>query len=159
MAGRLYEFTGINPLTINQTKYSERSKQKLNDPLLKALNLKESSILLNQNNESLNYKRNESFTDIAVLHPNTKYKNARPNWLFDLQKREVKIELKDLNISFPVMVLAYLKNEDIHSAVPIDIIEIQHKNEMGYLALKNKNYNIVINNKSGKSLKFEMKVK
>jgi len=159
MAGRLYEFTGINPLTINQTKNSERSNPKLNNPLLKALNLNEPSVLLNKNGKPLKYIRREAFTDIAVLHPITKYLNGRPNWLFDSRKKDVKIDLKDINISFPVMALAYLKNEDINKAVPTDIIEIQDKNNVGHLALKNGNYNIVINNKLGKSLKFEMKVK
>jgi hypothetical protein len=159
MAGRLYEFTGINPLTINQTKNSERSNPKLNNPLLKALNLNEPSVLLNKNGKPLKYIRREAFTDIAVLHPITKYLNGRPNWLFDSRKKDVKIDLKDINISFPVMALAYLKNEDINKAVPTDIIEIQDKNNVGHLALKNGNYNIVINNKLGKSLKFEIKVK
>ena len=158
MAGRLYEFTGINPLTINQTKYSERSEPKLNDPLLKVLDLKEPSVLVNQNGEPLNYKRKESFTDIAVLHPITKYQNDRPNWLFHSQKKDVKIELKNINISFPVMVLAYLEHEAINSAVPTDIIEIQNKNDLGHLALKKGIYNVVINNKSEKSLRFKLKV-
>lgn len=159
MAGRIYEFTGINPLTISQTKYNERSEAKLNDPLLKALNLKEPSILLNEKEEPMEYERRESFTDIAVLHPSTKYEHGRPNWLFGTQKKDVKIELKDINISFPVMILAYLKNENIHKAVPTDIIEVQNKNEIGHLSLKSGTYSIVVNNKKDESLKFELEVK
>ena len=159
MAGRLYEFTGINPLTINQTKYSERSNPKLNNSLLKALNLNEPSILLNKNGKPLKYIRREAFTDIAVLHPTTKYLNGRPNWLFDSQKKDVKINLKDINISFPVMALAYLKNEDINKAIPTDIIEIKYRNKIGHFALENGIYNIVINNELGESLKFEMEIK
>ncbi len=159
MAGRLYEYTGINPLTITQTKYSERSKPELNDPFLKALNLQESSVLLDENDEPLKFIKAESFTDIAVFHPTTKYINGRPNWLFNSQRKKVEIDLADVPLSFPVMVLAYFKNEDINEAVPTDIIQIQNKNDIAYLALNSGKYNIVITNKSGESLKFEMEVK
>jgi hypothetical protein len=159
MAGRLHEFTGINPLTINQTKYSERSKSELNDPLLQALDLKESSILLQNSNKPLDYERRESFADIAVLHPTTKYVNNRPNWLFESPKKDIPIKLNNLDISFPVMVLAYINGEEVDRAVPTDIIEIQNKGDIGYLALEKGGYNIIINNELAESLKFEMQVK
>lgn len=158
MAERLYEFTGINPLTINQTKFSERSEPKFNNPLLKALDIQEPAVLLDQNDKPFQYKRLEAFTDIAVLHSTTKYENDRPSWLFDSEKRNVKIELKDLKVSFPVMVMAYYENEDIDSAIPTDIIEIHDKNSKGYLALKKGNYNILIDNKAEGTLKFELKI-
>lgn len=159
MAGRLYEFTGINPLTINQTKYSERSKSELNDPLLQALNLTESSILIDNNSKPLNYERQESFTDIAVLHPKTKYVNNRPNWLFESQNKDVPFQLTDLEISFPVMALAYFKDENINNAVPADIIEINSKDDIGHFALRKGEYNIVISNKENESFRFEMRIK
>ena len=159
MAGRLHEYTGIDPLTIYQTRFTERSTPELNDPLLKALDLTESSVLLDQNDEPLKHIEKESFTDIEVFHPTTKYLNGRPNWLFHSQKKDVKIDLRDVDISFPVMVLAYLKNEDINYAVPTDIIEIQNKNDVGHLVLNMGSYTILINNKLDESLKFEMKVK
>ena len=158
MAGRIHELTGINPLTINQTKYSERSDPKLNEALLNVLNLNEPSVLIDKNEKALNYSRGASFTDIAVIHPTTKYQNSRPKWIFGPHKKDVKIKLSDLDISRPVMVLAYVKNEGINKAVPADIIEIQNKNDIGHLALESGTYTIVVNNKEG-SLKFEIKVK
>ena len=83
MAGRLTEYTGINPLTINQVLYSERSKPKYNHPLLKALEIEESSVLIDRNHNPLRYERGDAWTDIAVLHPNTIYIDGRPNWLFN----------------------------------------------------------------------------
>jgi len=50
MAGRLKEFTGIDPLTINQVLYSEKSNSKFNHPLLKALDIKVSTIILDKDN-------------------------------------------------------------------------------------------------------------
>jgi hypothetical protein len=153
MAGRLTEYTGINPLTINQVEYSERSKSEFNHPLLKALEIKESSILIDEDDHPLNYERGEAWADIAVLHPNTDYVDGRPNWLFENGNKNISLELKDIPIEFPVMVLAYKKGEDINEAVPIDIMEVEDKKENAHLALKKGDYEIVVTNKS-KSYKF-----
>ncbi len=158
MAAKLSEYTGMDPLTINQTKYSERSNKALNNKLLKALDLEKSSVLLQKNGEILGYKRNQSYTDIAVLHPVTKYANNRPNWLFSKENKAVKIALQDAKIAFPVMVLAYVKNENIQNAIPTDIIEIPNPQTPGYMALKPGKYTLVVSNKLNKSLQFELEV-
>lgn len=118
MAGRLTEYTGINPLTINQEEYSERSKTEYNQPLLKAFDIKESSILIDEDNNPLKYERDEAWADIAVLHPKTEYVNNRPNWLFQNGNQNVSVELKDIPIEFPVMVLAYKKEKILMRPCP-----------------------------------------
>lgn len=158
MAGRLTEYTGIDPLTINQFEYSERSKAEFNHPLLKALEIKESSILIDEDDHPLNYERGEAWTDIAVLHPNTEYVDNRPNWLFENGNRNVSVELKDIQIEFPVMVVAYKKGENINEAVPIDIMEVENITESCHLALKNGAYEIVVTN-GNESFKFNQIVK
>ena len=158
MAGRLTEFTGINPLTINQTFYSERSMPELNHPLLKSINSNESVILIDKNSNPLKYERGEVWTDIAVLHPNTDYTNGRPSWLFENGNENVSISLNDIQIEFPVLVLAFNKGEDINLAVPIDITEVKIQNENCNLGLKKGEYNIIITNGT-KLLKFEQKVR
>ena len=146
MAGRITEYTGIDPLTINQVVYSERSKPEFNHPLLKALDITVPSVLLDKENQPLQYTRGEAWTDIAVFHPQTKYINNRPHWLFEHGNNNVPITLSDINIEFPIMVLAYKKGEDISVAVPKDLTEIQNKTDTCHLALKNGNYDIVITN-------------
>ncbi len=158
MAGRLTEYTGIDPLTINQFEYSERSKAEFNHPLLKALEIKESSILIDEDDHPLNYERGEAWTDIAVLHPNTEYVDNRPNWLFENGNRNVSVELKDIQIEFLVMVVAYKKGENINEAVPIDIMEVENITESCHLALKNGAYEIVVTN-GNQSFKFNQIVK
>lgn len=159
MAERLHEYTGINPLTINQTKYSERSIPALNAPLLKAFSIKTPAILLDNKNNPLSYSRGKSFTDIAVIHPKTHYRRGRPHWLFDSQKKEVPIQLKDSNLTFPVMVLAYVEGEAINQAIPTDIIELQDKQTTGYLALKKGTYSIVATNTEEQAVQFQLQVK
>ncbi len=158
MASRLNEYTGINPLTINQVAYSEKSKPEFNHPLLKALNIKESSIVIDKDNNPLKYKREKAWTDIAVFHPNTEYINNRPNWLFENGNKSVYIKLEDIEIEFPIMVLAFKKGEDINKAIPVDLIEVKTKTENCNLGLKKGIYEIVLTN-GKQSLKFEQKVK
>ena len=158
MAGRLTEFTNINPLTINQVVYSEKSKPEYNHPLLKALDIKESTVIIDEDNKPLSYQSGEAWTDIAVLHPNTKYIDDRPNWLFENGNKNVSISLTDIQIDFPIMVLAFKKGEDINLAVPIDITEVESKKDNCNLGLKKGVYEIVVTNEK-QSFKFEQKVK
>ncbi len=158
MAARLTEYTGINPLTINQVVYSEKSKPEFNHPLLKALNIKESSVIIDKENNPLKYKRGGAWTDLAVFHPNTEYIDNRPNWLFKNGNKNVFIKLENIDIDFPVMVLAFKKGEDINSAVPIDITEVETKTDNCNLGLKKGNYEIVVTNGTA-SFKFEQRVK
>jgi len=158
MAGRLTEYTGINPLSINQVVYSEKSEPEFNHPLLKALNIQESSVIIDKDNKPLKYTRRNAWSDIAVFHPNTTYMNNRPNWLFENGNKNVSITLTDIQMNFPIMVLAFKKGEDINIAVPIDITEIKSKTENCNLGLKKGAYEIVITN-GKESVKFEKNVK
>lgn len=158
MAGRLTEYTGINPLTINQVVYTERSKPEYNSPFLKAINISESSVILDEQNKPYGYKRGDAWTDIAIFHPNTMYINNRPNWLFKNGSKNVPIELKDIDIKYPILVLAFKDKEDINLAVPVDIIEVASKKDDCNLVLKKGIYKIVVTN-GYDAYKFEQKVK
>jgi hypothetical protein len=158
MAGRLTEYTGINPLTINQVLYSEKGNPEFNHPLLKALDLKESTILLDENEAPHRYERGEAWTDLAVFHPSTQYVEDRPNWLYAHGNQQVSIPLTEVEMAFPVMVLAYKKGEAIKEAVPVDITEVNDKNQTASLGLKKGVYTIIISNKK-KAVKFDYKVK
>ena len=158
MAGRLTEFTGIDPLTIDQVEYSERSKTKFNNPLLNALDIKEPSVLIDQDQEPLKYKIKERWTDLAVFHPKTEFVENRPNWLFKNDNMSVPIELDNIEISYPIMVLAYRKGENLKKAVPIDLIEITEKSDKKNLALGRGEYEIVVTNLKGKASKFDLSV-
>ena len=108
--------------------------------MLKALEIKEASVLIDKNKNPLAYKRKDSWSDIAVLHPNTNFKNDKAIWI----KNQVEIDLTNLELNYPIMALAYLKNEDINTAIPADIIELQNKQDSISLHLEKGQYNIVI---------------
>lgn len=111
MAGHLAEYAGINPFTINQVVYSEKSRTEYNNPLLKALEIKKPTALLDQQNNLYKYQRGESWTDMAVFCPNTIFENGRPNWLFENGAKAVPITSEESDISYPVMILAHKKGK------------------------------------------------
>lgn len=158
MAARLTEYTGIDPLTINQEVYSEKSHPKFNHPILKAFDIKEPTILIDENNNPFKYEQGEAYTDIAVFHPNTEYINDRPQWVFKNGNENVSINLTDIDIEYPVMVLAFKQGEDINLAVPVDIKEVVEQGGNCNLGLKKGNYEIVVTN-GKEAVKFEREVK
>ncbi|MEL6256935.1 MAG: hypothetical protein AAFR87_33365, partial [Bacteroidota bacterium] len=97
MAGRLTEYSGIDPFTIHQEFYSEKGDPTFNHPFLKAINPTESSVLLEEDNSPLQYSRNEAYTDISILHPTTNYVDGRPDWIFSEGNRKVEINLSEYN--------------------------------------------------------------
>jgi hypothetical protein len=95
--------------------------------------------------------------DIVVFHPNTTYYNGRPNWLARTDKRPVQINLNNVGLEFPLMILAFNDDEDYKNAVPVDILEIE-EGENAHLYLEKDKYNILVVNESGSAVKFKKTV-
>ena len=159
VAERLKKLTGIDPLTIDQVRYSEKSKLDFDVPLIKALKFSNPSILLDQNGKAVQNRADKMWTDIAILQPATEFINNRPSWIFDKERKKVKLELSDIDIQFPIMVLAFKKDEDYSKAIPVDIIEIKKPNKAVYLSLNPGAYTIIATNKKQESRKFKIQVK
>ena len=149
MAGRLTEYTGINPLTINQTDFSERSKPEYENPAYRNLNLSESSIFLNKNGNVFSQELNTGWVDISVFHPRT-ITFDRPSWMIYDDRKEFEFEFKNANIECPCLVLAYKEGEKIGLAIPYDIQET--KNKKVKLVLDKSNYTFVIWNQQNKAV-------
>ena len=158
MASRVKEYTGIDPLTINQVVYSEKSEPEFNNRFFKALNPTESIVLVNNENQPFKYQRGQAWSDLAILHPITKYVDNRPDWVFSNGNQKTEIDLSEINISYPILVMAFKKGEEINKAVPVDIYEVLDKTENCFLGLAKGDYIIVLTNGT-ESLKFNKKVK
>ncbi|USD24758.1 hypothetical protein [Flagellimonas marinaquae] len=158
MAGRLKEYTGINPLTINQVIYSEKSDPKLNNRLLKTIHPNEPTVLIDKENKPYPYTRGKAWSDIAIFHPNTKYLNGRPKWIFTNGNQKTEVNLTGLNITYPVFVMAFKRGENINNAVPMDIYEVLEKKSNCYLGLPKGDYVILVTN-GKESYRFNQKVK
>ena len=114
MGGRLKEFTGIDPLTINQIDMTETSSIKYDDPYFKRTTLDYDAVFVDSTGQTFYGKQGYKFIDMQVYHPRTKWIDGRPNWVFKNNKVSVSI-LKHIKIGFPCLVLAYMDNEDIYN--------------------------------------------
>ena len=154
MAGRLTEFTKIDPLTINQVIYSEKSKREYENPYYQLTDFDEPSVLVNQDEKVFGEYRHGSWFDIAVFHPRSKDYN-RPKWMIYKDRKEVKYSFEEADIECPCLVFAYKEGEKIGSAVPYDIQETEDKRVK--LILDKSDFEIVIWNEKGNSLKSHIK--
>lgn len=151
MAARLAEMTGINPFTIDQTYYSEKGTPTLNSPYIGMVNRDYPIIMVNDKNETFSVPDNNlKKIDCAIIHPVTKYKNNRPDWLsLSNERKKVKINSSKIK-EYPALVLAYRINEYEKNGIPADVIELQNNAKETNLILKKGQYKIVIKNKDYK---------
>lgn len=143
MAGRLREYTGINPFTIDQVKFSEKSKPELGHYFVYALKQKEPFVLINDN-VVFNGISEPKQTDIVVIHPITEYKHDRPLWLAAGKKEYRLPEKNSKGYNYPVQVLAYRVNEYENGGTPADIIELADGQDSKPLFLQKGSYKIII---------------
>lgn len=145
MAGRLKEYTNIDPFTVDQVKFSEKSKPEFGHYFLYATEEKQPFVLIKED-EVFNGIKDPKQTDVVVVHPITDYKNERPVWLSWDRKEYFfsKDQLK--NQSYPIQILAYRANEYEMGGIPSDIIEMKTAQDYKPLYLKNGTYKIVIRN-------------
>ncbi|WP_426481789.1 hypothetical protein [Chryseobacterium sp. R2ACT005] len=159
MAGRLSDLTGINPLTIDQTQFSEKSLLKYNEPLLKLVNNTVPVVLKDENQMIYNGEDKELYTDIKIIHPVTKYIKGRPDWMLHENRKFYKIPAAQLS-TYPVMVFAYRKGEFEQKGIPADIIELNTPQDHRFLILDKGNYDIVIKDKEYNIIhRFEKRIK
>lgn len=159
MAGRLSDLTGVNPFTIDQTQFSEKSSLKYNEPLLRLINNTVPVVLKSENQMIYNGEDKELYTDIKIIHPVTKYIKNRPDWMLKETRKFYKIPVSKVS-TYPVMVFAYRKGEFEQKGIPADIIEINTSKDNRFLILDKGNYDIVIKDKEYKVInRFEKRIK
>lgn len=124
MAGILHDLSGIDPFTIDQVEFSERSHSDYESQFYKNIVLDQSSVLVDNHNQALNFRPDSAYIDINVVHPRTQIISGRPNWLLRFNSwKEYRLE-GDLDIKFPCIIAAYYQNEIDTESVPVDIIEV-----------------------------------
>lgn len=130
MAGRLKEFTGIDPLTIDQQQWTEQGQVAKKHPLYRAINIQEASVFVDATGQvypGLGLGR----TDIQVAHPRTRYRYSRPSWLLlGGQRKPCLLKSAQCRLKLPCLVQAYRLDEVADSllgtrrAIPVDVIEV-----------------------------------
>ena len=150
MAQRLKEMSGKDPLTINQTLYSEKGERKYENPFYQLTDLDVASVFLNTEGKSFGKYKDDAYFDIAVFHPRRK-NSLRPEWLLHEDREYVDITFEQEDIECPSLVLAYVEGEPIGAA--ISYVVIQAKNKTARLLLSKQDYNILIWNNRGSAIK------
>lgn len=143
MAGRLMEYTGINPLTINQTIYDNRYDTSYMSPLHQRLNLTKPMVLLDSNEMSFLGTSDTSGFDIVVFHEKNRKTHGRNTWLQYSGNQWVKISLEDLKMDKPYFILAYPEGNDVSKAIPVDMLELEPKTKNCHLVLKPGKYRVI----------------
>lgn len=147
LAGRLKEFTGEDPLTINQTQYYERSQSIYEDSIFQHVNVDAPMVLLNKNGESFDVEKNTEWYDVFVFHPRTKYIDGFPSWIVQTNPL-VSIKLPKIAMECPCKFFLYAQNDDISKAVPLYIHEVNTIERRLRLPMKKgEKYKLVISNK------------
>ncbi|MEI6348813.1 MAG: hypothetical protein WCP69_12775 [Bacteroidota bacterium] len=162
MAGRLIEYTGINPFTIDQIEFTERSSLKYENALFDKINLDYYAIFVDSLGKLYNGCEGSKRYDANLYHPRTIWLYGRPNWVFENNRKPYFVNNK-ISIGFPCLVLAYLSDEKFSKTNvydnprPLDVIELKSKNESKALSLKEGNYKLIIYDFEGKRQVIEMK--
>ncbi len=159
MAGRLSEFTGINPLTINQSDFTEASDKSSEDPLYQNLDPKITTVYLDSMGESYKFEPAPDHFDIMIFNARTKMKNNRPEWIFHSGKKPVEVKFSDLDIELPALVMAFYPDENCSKAVPADIQELANPSDSIFMALKPGKYNVIVQNAVPEARKYVLNVK
>lgn len=150
MAGRLKEFTGIDPYTIDQIVLSERSKKDLESPYFRMTHSDKYAVLTDKDDKPLNNKK----VDVLLYSPPTKYIFERPGWVFENGKNPYFLSPEAITISFPIIVQAYMETDEIGKAIPIDMIEIKSKDAAPRTAIalySNESFKIKLISRDGKT--------
>ena len=162
MAGRLKEFTGIDPFTIDQQQWTELSDPTKEAPLYKLMTPKKPSVYVNAVGKA--YPATAAArTDVQVVHPRTTYRHGRPTWLYrDGEWKAYFLTKGQLSLDFPCLVLAYRAGETssqtkpFDKAIPVDVIELKRSDEKKALVLPSDNYRIIVLSQDGKQKEFTL---
>lgn len=147
LAGRIKEFSGKDPLTINQTQYYERANRKFEDSLYQSIDVTEPSVLIDELGNSIDLESNTDWYDIFVFHPRTKFIEEVPNWILK-DKILKEFSIPEVEFNYPSKVLIFEEGDDIQKAVPTYIKELSEKTNTIKVPIHEKNkYKILIANK------------
>lgn len=155
MAAMLKKDFQIDPLTVDQEALLEEK----NNPYFNLTKLAQPSVYVSGdvffNNSGTNRQ-----VDMVVFFPKTKYVNGRPDWLrYDKTRRFFFAQLASRELSYPVMIFAYLKGEDVLASVPADIVEIKQPGEKTALVLDKGQYVLRIKDAAGNTFERAAKVR
>ena len=157
MAGRLKEYTGIDPFTIDQVKLTETGALQNDNPFYRLADVSHYAVFADSAGNVFNGPHGNLQHDVRVYHPRTKWLYGRPHWVFENGRKPYPISRK-ITSGFPRLIFAYPVSENEAIAVPEDVIEIRNPKDSKALALRKGSYLIISIDKKGNRERFKIKV-
>jgi len=155
MAAFLKTDFNIDPLTVDQQDLLDEN----NVPYYHWANVTQPSVFVS-NKGFFSDPDEYHEVDMVVVFPPTKYVNGRPDWLsYDKNRKFYFPKLNELRLKYPLMISAYVQGEDLTTAVPDDIIEIQNPQEAIALVLDQGKYRLMIRDSTGTVIEQAVNVK
>ena len=154
MAGYLKEFTGIDPLTVDQTAMSEHSAPEYERPLYRFVAAQKyfNQPLVFQNQSREFWTHRNSGRDVTVFHPRSRYTSGRPAWLaLGGERKQYRLPKDVCQTERNCLVRARFAAES-PDAVPVDQIEARTGIKTA-LMLQKGDFIIEAKTAAGKSLK------
>jgi hypothetical protein len=157
MAMYFREFTGIDPLTIDQTEMTEHSAPQFENAVYKdALarwEFTQPTLVRTPANEYFVGGNVKGLVDLQVFSPRSDYRGGRPAWLqLGGLRTAQRIVISDLKQGFPYLVQAVLTSEGAE-AIPMDQIEVQAPGASVTLLLPKGEFVIRIKDRTGAVLR------
>jgi hypothetical protein len=155
MAVRFRELTGIDPLTIDQTSMTERSRAEVEVGTYRELESKhkfrDPTIFVGDGGM---WSSRPGVVDATVFLPRTEYRKGRPGWLFALGRSEVPIPAEFCAAVSPCVVEARIAEEPAE-AVPVDALLVEKPGDQIVLALPAGRYRVDVKDANGKVVRSE----
>lgn len=146
MAGRLKEYTNIDPFTIDQVSYSPKGDAKYNSPYISLTHSDVPLIMVAADGKTFNGPEGTDRTDVRIIHPVAQWKDGRPTWLSEgVQRKSYEVPRAKIG-TYPALVLAYRLNEYNQNGIPADMIEVSDKTAAANLILAKGTYQLIIKN-------------
>jgi hypothetical protein len=157
MAFCFKELTGIDPLTINQTRFMEHGSRERELTLYKRALDKfapdKPCVLVRPDGAAYVEPNYLGIVDIEVIHPRTKYIRGKPDWLINAGREMVLIPKEFYQSQkYPLLIQAKYVNES-EKTVPIDQVVVRSGEVQYALALPKGSYEIRLINEEGVVLK------
>jgi len=158
----LKKYSQINLLSIGQSTIFSPCAGPQN-PILKRIKISKPTVFQKRNIVLVPYEREQKQAfqthDIEVFHPKNTFPNNRPQYLSKTGiRRPHQLNIDKYKMSYPCLVLAYKKGEDVNKAIPIDVIELADNQDVTPLILPNGDYEIVLRDKT-KRKKMDVKIR
>ncbi|MEO6404315.1 MAG: hypothetical protein ABIY51_09685 [Ferruginibacter sp.] len=149
MAGFLKEYTGIDPFTIDQNSLTEDLENEFS--VFKPGEIVAPQVFFTSggrvvNDAYLGRKKTDTCFDVLVFHPLHMLPNRRPGWKLSKDYVEFNPGILSPGLSYPIMIKAYHKAEEINQAIPADIIIRENKQDKKPLNLKKGDYVLLVSN-------------